>query len=345
MSEPEAVLVTGAAGYLGSHAVAALIRQGREVVGVDDYRNSRRGVVDALETLCGVRPTIIEADLTNERAAFEIFTSHRIGAVIHFAGLKSVAESVADPHLYHRNNIGATTSLLSAMDAADVRDLVFSSSCTVYGDALSVPIAETQPISPISPYGATKAAIEAMLAGVCASDDRWRVLSLRYFNPIGADPSGLIGEDPSVAPTTVMPHVMRALLEDEPLAVFGDDYATLDGTCVRDYIHVCDLIDAHVLALDALPSAKGFDALNLGTGRGVSVLELVRACSEAAGWAVPYNIVDRRPGDAGVVFADPSRAAEVLGWRAVRSLAEACEDHFRWQSTNPHGHEQRVHQS
>jgi UDP-glucose 4-epimerase len=344
MSESGAVLVTGAAGYLGSHAVAALTRQGRAVVGVDDYRSSRRGVVHALAELCETRPTIIEADLTNERAAFEVFSSFRIGAVIHFAGLKSVAESMTDPHLYYRNNIGATVSLLAAMDAAGVRDLVFSSSCTVYGDAARVPIDETEPVAPISPYGASKAAIEAMLTGMCASDDRWRVLSLRYFNPIGADPSGLIGEDPSVAPTTVMPHIMRALLDDEPLRVFGDDYATPDGTCVRDYIHVSDLIDAHLLALDHLPAVKGFDALNLGTGRGVSVLELVRACSEAAGRSVPYTIVDRRPGDAAVVFANPSYAQERLGWRAVRSLTEACADHFRWQSAHPRGHQQPARQ-
>ena len=336
------VLVTGAAGYLGSHAMAALLREGRSVVGVDDYRTSRRGVVDALEELCGVRPDMIESDLTDERATAQLFTDHQIDAVIHFAGLKSVGESMGDPHLYYRNNVGATMSLLSAMDSHGVRDLVFSSSCTVYGDPLRVPIVETDLVSPVSPYGATKAAIEALLMGLCAADDRWRVLSLRYFNPIGADPSGLIGEDPSVAPTTLMPHIMRALLDDEPLRVFGDDYPTSDGTCVRDYIHVCDLIDGHLAALAVLSTVDGFEALNLGTGQGVSVLELVRACSEAAGSDVPYRIVDRRPGDASVVFADPSHAQERLGWKSTRTLSEACADHLRWQSAHPSGHEQRT---
>ena len=336
------ILVTGAAGYLGSHAMATLLRDGHAAVGVDDYRTSRRGVVDSLEELCGIRPEIIDADLTDERATERIFADHQVDAVIHFAGLKSVGESIADPHLYYRNNVGATTSLLSAMDAHGVHDLVFSSSCTVYGDPVRVPIVETDPVSPISPYGGTKAAIEALLTGLCAADDRWRVLSLRYFNPIGADPSGLIGEDPSVAPTTLMPHIMRALLGVEPLRVFGDDYATPDGTCVRDYIHVCDLIDGHLAALDVLPTVDGFEVLNLGTGRGVSVLELVGACSKAAGVDVPYRIVGRRSGDAGVVFADPSYAQERLGWKATRSLTEACEDHLRWQSSHPMGYEPRA---
>ena len=319
--------------------MAALLRAGRHAIGVDNYRTSRPGVVDAFEQLCGVRPTIIEADLTDERVAARVLEQHDIDAVIHFAGLKSVGESMDDPHLYFRNNLGATTSLLSAMEDHGVRRLVFSSSCTVYGDPIRVPIVETDPVAPISPYGASKAAIELLLQSLCGADPRWSVLSLRYFNPIGADPSGLIGEDPSVAPTTVMPHIMRALLQGEPLSIFGDDYPTPDGTCLRDYIHVSDLIDGHLSAMEALASIEGYEVLNLGTGQPVSVLELVRACSEAAGRNVPYRIVERRPGDAGVVFADPSHAQQRLGWKATRTLTEACADHLRWQSRHPRGHE------
>lgn len=339
VSRSDTVLVTGAAGYLGSHAMAELLRSGHNVLGVDSYRNSNPAVKEALEKLCGQRPVIVRADLRDAAACARIFDEHDIDAVVHFAGLKSVVESVADPLLYYGTNLGATTSLLAEMQAHEVTKLVFSSSCTVYGDPPLVPIDESTPIRPISPYGVSKSVIERILEDICDSDPRWRVLSLRYFNPIGADPSGLIGEDPSVAPTTVMPHVMQAALGDgTPLDIYGSDYATPDGTCVRDYIHVCDLIEGHLAALDMLEQMEGFDALNLGTGCGVSVLELVRTCSQVTGIDIPYRVVGRRPGDAAVVYADPRRAQEVLGWRARRSLTDACADHHRWHATRPDGY-------
>jgi UDP-glucose 4-epimerase len=340
MSRSGTVLVTGAAGYLGSHAMAALLRSGRMAVGVDSYRNSSPLVSEALERLCGQRPHIVRADLRDIDACSRIFDEHDIDAVMHFAGLKSVSESVADPILYYGHNLGSTTSLLAAMQANDVTRLVFSSSCTVYGNPPRVPVDESMPSRPISPYGVSKSMIERMLEDLCAADPRWQVLSLRYFNPIGADPSGLIGEDPSVAPTTVMPRLVRAAIGGgTPLDVYGDDYPTPDGTCIRDYIHVCDLIDGHLAALDALSEEAGFQALNLGTGRGISVLELIRTCSQVTGRDIPYRVVGRRLGDAAVVYADPRRAQEVLGWRANRTLTDACADHHRWQAAHPDGYD------
>ena len=338
-----AILVTGAAGYLGSHAVAGLTRAGYRVVGVDNYLTSNPRVADALEELLGDRPVIHDVDVADESALRAVFSAERIGAVLHFAGLKSVGDSMADPLLYYRVNLQSATTLLMLMRDHGVRQIIFSSSCTVYGNPPTVPVDETAPIAPISPYGETKATIEALLQDLARSEPGWSALALRYFNPVGADPSGLIGEDPAAKPTTLLPNVMAAATGDRPVVrVFGDDHPTPDGTCIRDFIHVSDLIDAHIAALRCLPRVSGFEAMNVGTGHGISVLEMIEACSAAAGSAIPFEMAERRPGDASVVYARAGRANDFLGWHPKRTLSDMACDHWRWHQSHPHGYQSDV---
>ena len=335
------VLVTGGAGYIGSHACLELLRAGHDVVVVDNLSNASRVALDRVEALAGRGVAFHEDDITDRAALDRIFAAHPIDSVMHFAGLKAVGESVEKPLAYYRNNVVGTETLLEAMRAAGVRDLVFSSSCTVYGDPASVPVREDFPRSATNPYGRSKLIIEQMLEDLCASplEDGWRVMLLRYFNPVGADASGRIGEDPTGTPNNLMPFVMQvAVGRREKVRVFGDDYPTPDGTGVRDYIHVTDLATGHIAALDALDRVDGCVAVNLGTGRGYSVLDMIAAAARAVGRDIPYEIVARRPGDIAATYADPSLAAELLGWRAERDLDVMVRDHWRWQRDNPDGY-------
>lgn len=332
------LLVTGATGYLGSHAVVALHDQGVPVVGIDNYSRSRPAVIDAMAERLGERPRIEELDIRNTDGLRDLFEREPIDAVIHFAGFKSVAESVTDPLSYIANNVAGSVSLCEAMETAGVRQLVFSSSCTVYGEPVAVPVDESAAIRPVSPYGSTKAAVESLLTALCV-DTRWSVVALRYFNPVGADSTGLIGEDPSTAPTTLMPNLMAVAAGNrDRLRIFGDDHPTRDGTCIRDFIHVNDLVDAHLATLAFMTQMRGFEAFNIGTGVGTSVLEMVRACEEAVGREIPVELVDRRAGDASEVFACPDRARELLGWSARRTVAEMARDHWRFHSQHAHGY-------
>lgn len=334
------ILVTGAAGYIGSHTCVVLLEAGWDVVGVDNFDNSSPVAVDRVAELAGRPIDFVELDLRDRVAVDSVFAAHDIDSVVHFAGLKAVGESVAEPLLYHDTNVGSTISLLGAMDAAGVRDLVFSSSCTVYGnpEPEDMPLTEAQPTSAVSPYGRTKLFIEEMLQDVAAAGS-WRILSLRYFNPVGAHASGRIGEDPSGIPNNLMPYTMQvAVGVRESLSVFGGDYPTPDGTCIRDYIHVVDLAEGHEAALRTLPTVEGFEAINLGTGVGSTVLEVVAASERAVGAPIAHQIVDRRPGDATAVFADPARALDRMGWKATRDLDDMCVDHWRWQKNNPNGY-------
>lgn len=335
-----AVLVTGAAGYIGSHACLELLEAGYDVVGVDNYDNSSPEAIRRVEEIAGRGLVQMrELDLRDSEALSAVFEDYDIDAVMHFAGLKAVGESVEEPFLYFDTNIGSTMSLIEAMKQADVRKMVFSSSCTVYGNPSpdQVPLTEDALLQAVSPYGRTKLWIEEMLADVCAADPQWSVMSLRYFNPIGAHSSGRIGESPIGIPNNLLPYIMQVAvgLRDE-LNVFGDDYPTPDGTCIRDYIHVVDLARGHVSALDRLQS--GYDAVNLGTGIGSSVLEVVEASSQAVGKPIPYSVQPRRAGDAVAVFADPANALEKLGWKAEFDVQTMCDDHWRWQMNNPNGY-------
>lgn len=333
-------LVTGGAGYIGSHTCVELLRAGRDVVVIDDLSNSSMEAVRRVEELGGRRLSgFVRADVRDAGRLEEIFEAHEIGAVIHFAAKKAVGESVALPREYYDNNLNGLLTLLRVMAAADVKSLVFSSSATVYGDPARVPIEESFPTSATNPYGRTKLMGEMMLRDVGAADPNWRIVLLRYFNPVGAHDSGRIGEDPNGLPNNLMPYVSQVAVGRLPrLRVFGGDYPTADGTGVRDYIHVVDLALGHLRALDRIGSLPGVTTVNLGTGCGYSVLEVVRAFEAASGRAVPYEIVDRRPGDVAECWADPSLAAELLGWRAERDLARMCADAWRWQSANPQGY-------
>jgi UDP-glucose 4-epimerase len=334
------VLLTGGAGYIGSHTAVELLDAGWRVVVVDDLSNSSPVALDRVAELAG------GADLRRHRldvrdtaGLTEVLSGEGVDAVVHFAGLKAVGESVAQPLRYYTVNVAGTASLLRAMEAAGVRRIVFSSSCTVYGDPERVPIAETARRRAASPYGRTKLIIEDMLADLAASDARWRALALRYFNPAGAHPSGRLGEDPEGIPNNLMPYVMQVAIGRRPhVRVFGDDYPTPDGTGVRDYLHVVDLALGHLAALEAGATLGGFAAVNLGTGRGASVLEVIAAASRAVGRDLPYEVVGRRPGDVAASWADPSLAHELLGWKATRGLDEMAADHWRWQAGNPRGY-------
>jgi UDP-glucose 4-epimerase len=335
------VLVTGGAGYIGSHTCVVLLEAGVRVVVLDNLDNSS---VVALERVAELVPAaverlvFVEGDIREPHDLDRAFSRGDVESVVHFAGLKAVGESVDVPLRYYDNNVSGTVQLLEAMERHDVRDLVFSSSCTVYGEPETVPITEDLPLGASSPYGRTKLHIEEMLRDV-ATTGAWRIALLRYFNPVGAHPSGLIGEDPIGIPNNLMPYIMQvAVGRRDHLTVHGGDYPTPDGTCIRDYLHVVDLAEGHLAALDHLDAVDGAVAVNLGTGTGSSVLDVVHAASAAVGRELPYEIGPRRAGDVVAVWADPSRAASLLHWRASRTLADMCADHWRWQSENPDGY-------
>ena len=333
------ILLTGGAGYIGSHSCIALVQAGYTPVIVDNFSNSHSAVLQRLARITGQAIACEQGDVADAAFMADVLRRHAVQAVLHFAGYKAVGESVAEPLKYYRNNIGSTLGLLEAMAAVGCRKLVFSSSATVYGDPASVPITEDFPRSHTNPYGHSKLMIEDMLASLGAADPAWAMAVLRYFNPVGAHPSGLIGENPSGIPNNLMPYITQVAVGQRPqLQVFGDDYPTPDGTGVRDYIHVQDLAEGHVAALDALLQRGQSLTVNLGTGQGHSVLEVVRAFEQASGRAVPYQIMPRRPGDVAQCYADPALAQQQLGWQARRSLADMCADAWRWQSQNPRGY-------
>jgi UDP-glucose 4-epimerase len=334
------ILLTGGAGYIGSHTHVALVEAGYTPIILDNFSNSHPTVLSRLEEITR-QPVICErGDVLDTPFVEDVLRRRQIAGVIHFAGDKAVGESVAKPLKYYHNNLGGAVSLMQAMESAGCGTLVFSSSATVYGDPVSVPISEHFARNHTNPYGHTKLVIEDMLAAQCVAQPSWKVAVLRYFNPVGAHPSGLIGEDPSGIPNNLMPFITKVALGKLPqLRVFGNDYPTPDGTGVRDYIHVCDLAEGHVAALKAIVGKDGSSlTVNLGTGRGYSVLEVVRAFEAASGRKVAYEVVPRRPGDIAQCYADPSLAHERLGWRARRSLEEMCVDAWRWQSRNPNGY-------
>ena len=334
----ETVLVTGGAGYIGSHACVALQEAGYRVLVLDNLVNSHAQALDRVARIAGSQPHFVHGDIRDRACLERLFQAHPVSAVMHFAGLKAVGESVAQPLDYYQNNVGGTLTLLQVMAAAGVRSLVFSSSATVYGDPASVPIREEFPRGATNPYGRTKQMVEDILEDWHTAHPEWRVARLRYFNPVGAHPSGLIGEDPQGMPNNLMPFIAQvAVGRREKLAVFGNDYPTVDGTGVRDYIHVMDLVEGHVAALRYLQAREGLLTVNLGTGRGVSVLQLVAAFEQASARPVPYQVVERRPGDVAECWADPGLAGKLLNWRASRSLREMCEDTWRWQQMNPDG--------
>jgi UDP-glucose 4-epimerase len=333
------VLLTGGTGYIGTHTCVQLQEQGHEVTLLDNLANSSSLVTERISAITGTRPVFIEADLCDEAALKSVFSRNSFDAVIHFAGLKAVAESVAQPLRYYRNNVGGTFNLLAAMQQAGVKKLVFSSSATVYGVPQTLPIPETAPLSATNPYGQSKLWIEQLLQDTFQADNSWRIASLRYFNPVGAHESGLIGENPRGIPNNLMPYLGQVALGKLPrLAVFGSDYPTVDGTGVRDYIHVVDLALGHAAALDALSSSQPFLTVNLGCGRGYSVLEMVRAFEKAAGRTIPYSIEPRRPGDVAACFADTRQAEAVLKWRARFGLDRMCTDVWRFLQKNPDGY-------
>jgi UDP-glucose 4-epimerase len=333
------VLLTGGAGYIGTHTAVECLAAGHEVVVVDNLSNSSAKSLERVAQITGKRVDFVQGDIRDRAALREVFARHAIDAVVHFAGLKAVGESVEKPLLYYDNNIGGSIVLFEEMAAAGVKSVVFSSSATVYGDPARVPITEDFPLSATNPYGRSKLFIEDMLRDVDRAERGWKIALLRYFNPVGAHESGLIGEDPRGIPNNLMPYVAQVAVGRRPrLNVFGGDYPTTDGTGVRDYIHVVDLARGHVAALDKLAELDGVGTWNLGTGRGVSVLELARAFEAASGKPVPYEIVARRAGDVAQCWADASRAERELGWRALYDLARMCEDTWRWQQRNPDGY-------
>ena len=334
------ILVTGGAGYIGSHTCYELLIAGHEVIVVDNLSNSSQESLRRVEELAGKSIVFYELDLLDETGLERLFSECKaIDGVIHFAGLKAVGESVAEPLQYYNNNIKATLNLCETMVRHEVKNIIFSSSATVYGNPASVPITEDFPLSCTNPYGRTKLMSEEILADICKAQPEWNVVLLRYFNPVGAHESGRIGEDPGGIPNNLMPYVAQvAVGKLAELSVFGGDYPTRDGTGVRDYIHVVDLALGHVKALQKINGKNGLSIYNLGTGNGYSVLEVVEAFTAACGRAVPYQIVERRPGDIAECYADPQKAARELGWRAERGLAEMCASAWRWQKSNPNGY-------
>ena len=334
------ILVTGGTGYIGSHTVVELINSGNDVIIVDNLSNSKLCVLDRIEKITGKRPTFVKCDLLDKETLDQVFCDHPdIDSVIHFAGLKAVGESCALPLMYYHNNLTGTFNLLECMLAHKVYRIVFSSSATVYGLPKSVPIKEDFPLSTTNPYGETKLMIERILKDTAAANADMSVCVLRYFNPIGAHESGLIGEDPKGIPNNLLPYITKvAVGKLECLSVFGDDYDTPDGTGVRDYIHVVDLALAHLKAIEYTAGMNGIDYINIGTGNGYSVLEMVNAFGEVWGSPINYKIAPRRPGDIAKCYADPAKAYDVLGWKAERDLKKMCEDSARWQKMNPDGY-------
>ena len=325
------ILVTGGAGYIGSHTSVELLEAGHGVVVVDNLDNSSREAIGRLEQIAGRKVKFHEADLLDAAALERIFREDKFDAVIHFAGLKSVGESCEKPLLYWRNNVGGTLNLVEAMKRHGVKDIVFSSSATVYGDPESLPISEEAPLRALNPYGRTKLVQEELFRDICAADKDWTAVLLRYFNPVGAHPSGLLGENPRGLPNNLMPFVAQvAIGKLKEIGVFGNDYPTPDGTGQRDYIHVLDLARGHLSALAKIGAGRGAVAYNLGTGRAYSVLEMIRAFEAASGRRLPYSIKPRRAGDSATVFADPGKAARELGWQAELTLEDMCRDAWRW---------------
>ena len=334
------ILLTGATGYIASHTWLSLLAAGFEVVGVDDFSNSSPAVLERLRELSGRAPVFERASVCDGAAMASVFERHPIDACVHFAAFKAVGESTARPLAYYANNLGGLLTVCAAMQRRGVGRFVFSSSATVYGEPERLPITEDAPLSATNPYGQTKLMGEQILRDLGASDTLWQTAVLRYFNPVGAHESGRIGEDPRGTPNNLMPFVAQVAVGRLPrLRVFGADYATIDGTGVRDYIHVVDLADGHVAALQRLLDRPGSLTVNLGTGRGCSVLEMVSAYTAASGRAIPYEIVPRRPGDVAACWADPALAREQLGWSARLDLPRMCQDSWRWQSMNPKGFE------
>jgi len=333
------ILVTGGTGYIGSHTCIALLAARYDVVIVDNLSNSSAEVLERIARISGTLPHFVRGDVRDQTLLDQLFGNRRISSVIHFAGLKAVGESVEKPLAYYDNNVGGTIALLSAMQRHGVKTLVFSSSATVYGDPDSVPIREDASRSASNPYGRSKIIIEDMLADLQHAEADWNLARLRYFNPVGAHPSGLIGEDPRGVPNNLMPYIAQiAVGRREKLQIYGDDYPTADGTGVRDYIHVMDLAEGHLAALRFCEKPGGMLTVNLGTGAGTSVLEMVHAFEQASGRRIPYQIVARRPGDIAQCWADPTLAFTLLRWKARRDLAEMCRDSWRWQQNNPQGY-------
>lgn len=333
------ILVTGGAGYIGSHTVVELLNSGHEVVIVDDFSNSKPEVLNRIKEITGKSFKFYEVNILDKEALEPVFKENDLEAVIHFAGYKAVGESVAEPLKYYHNNLTGTFVLCELMAQYNVKKIVFSSSATVYGMNNVSPLTENLPLSTTNPYGTTKMMIEQILQDVYASDNKWSIALLRYFNPIGAHESGRIGEDPNGIPNNLMPYITQvAVGKREHLSVFGDDYDTPDGTGVRDYIHVVDLAKGHLKALNRVLETEEIEAYNLGTGVGYSVLDVVNNFEKATGQKVPYEIVDRRPGDIGTCFSDATKAAKELDWKAEFTLEEMCRDSWKWQENNPNGY-------
>ena len=351
------ILVTGGAGYIGSHTCIALHEAGYEIVVYDNLSNSSREAINRVSTLIGQPIEFIEGDIRDAESLKQVFSAHQFFGVIHFAGLKAVGESVAKPLLYYNNNVSGTITLLEVMAEYDVKNFVFSSSATVYGDPEVLPIDESSSRSCTNPYGQSKLAVEHILEDLAVSDTRWNLIPLRYFNPVGAHPSGQIGEDPNDIPNNLMPYISQVAVGKLPkLSIFGNDYSTIDGTGVRDFIHVTDLAQGHVAALDYLKqqtsieehssdekisnkkNSIGFLPINLGTGKGTSVLELVSAFSDVSGQTIPYQFTDRRAGDIASCYASADKAKVLLGWQAKLSITDMCQDTWHWQSMNPNGY-------
>jgi UDP-glucose 4-epimerase len=334
-----AILVTGGFGYIGAHVCVELLEAGYGIVVADNYANSKEEVLERIENISGKKVTAYRVDLLDRAGVASIFEQQSIEAVIHLAGLKAVGESVSKPLEYYHNNITGTLNLCNVMKEYGVKRIVFSSSATVYGVPERVPLTEEMRLSATNPYGRTKLMLEEILRDIHVSDPEWSIALLRYFNPIGAHASGTIGEDPQGIPNNLVPYITQvAVGRRQELQVYGNDYDTVDGTGVRDYIHVVDLAKGHLKAVEHVLSSKGVDAFNLGTGQGYSVLEVVSAFEKASGVAIPYRIVDRRPGDVAACYADPAKAEAVLSWRAEKGLEDMCADSWRWQKGNPNGY-------
>ncbi|MCE9852799.1 UDP-glucose 4-epimerase GalE [Shewanella chilikensis] len=333
------ILVTGGAGYIGTHTLVELLAAGKEVVVIDNLSNSSVEALARVEQISGKNVLFYQGDILNKAFLQKVFSDHSFEAVIHFAGLKAVGESVAQPLRYYENNVTGTLILCQVMKEYGVRNLVFSSSATVYGDPASLPITETFPTSATNPYGQSKLMVEHILADLAAAEPNWNIARLRYFNPVGAHKSGRIGEDPNDIPNNLMPFIAQvAVGKRDKLSVFGNDYPTVDGTGVRDYIHVVDLAIGHLKALDKLATNPGLVTYNLGTGQGYSVLEMVKAFEKACNKAIPFEFAPRRPGDIAACYADPAHAAKELGWKAERNLQDMADSSWNWQSNNPNGY-------
>lgn len=333
------ILVTGGAGYIGSHTTVELLNEGYQVVVVDNLANSSKKAIDRVEKITGKKLKFYELDIRNYQGLKKVFEAHKFEAVMHFAGLKSVNESIEDALNYYHNNVGGALNLLKVMEECDVKKMIFSSSAVIYDADNSMPVKEDGVKGPINPYGQTKSMIEQILKDIIASKKGWQFTSLRYFNPVGAHESGLIGEDPSSVPNNLLPYISQvAIGKLETLKVFGNDYDTVDGTGVRDYIHVVDLAKAHVAALKKLAKPNVYSFYNIGTGYGTSVLKMIKVFEKASGKKISYEIVARRPGDIACCYADPSLAKDQLDWRAEKNILDICRDSWNWQVKNPNGY-------